>query len=69
MLIQIAEFTADDWISPMLRMSKTPPWGVEKCGTDFILRLVHPGGGSAAVRLTREQLLQLSKDLESAAGA
>lgn len=68
-LIQIAEFTADDWISPMLRMSKTPPWGVEKCGTDFILRLVHPGGGSAAVRLTREQLLQLSKDLESAAGA
>jgi methylmalonyl-CoA/ethylmalonyl-CoA epimerase len=65
-LIQIAEFNADDWISPSLRMPRRTQYLVEKTSSGAIVEMAHPGGGKARIDLNREEIEKLIGDLQSA---
>ncbi|MEJ5361613.1 MAG: VOC family protein [Spirochaetota bacterium] len=61
-LIQIAEFNADDWLSPEVKM----PDGQYKITVNeskILLTLPHPGGGTATIQLTKEQAKNLAQEL------
>jgi methylmalonyl-CoA/ethylmalonyl-CoA epimerase len=64
-LIQIAEFTADEWISPSLRMPRHIRCHVEKTAYGAKLELAHPGGGKAGIDLNKDEISQLIKDLQA----
>ena len=63
-LIQIAEFTADDWLSTEVRFPPGIKWDIEKTGVGATITFAHPGGGKASVILNREELSQLKSKLE-----
>jgi methylmalonyl-CoA/ethylmalonyl-CoA epimerase len=65
-LIQIAEFNADDWIAPSLRMPRRTKCLVEKTVSGATVEMAHPGGGRARVDLNREEVEKLIRDLQSA---
>ncbi|MEE9910612.1 MAG: VOC family protein [Deltaproteobacteria bacterium] len=65
-LIQIAEFRADDWLSDQVKFPAGTMWHVEKTKTGASLTLAHPGGGKASLELDRDQLRQLTAELEKA---
>ena len=67
-LVQIAEFDADDWISPSLRMPKHTKWTIGKEDAGVNLKFAHPGGGTACLALDREEGLQLLDALREALG-
>ena len=64
-LIQIAQFNADDWISPSLRMPRHIRCLVEKSDNGACLQLAHPGGGKASFDLNRDEIKKLIKDLQA----
>ena len=66
MLIQIAEFTADDWLSPQVRMQQGRKWSVERSGSGVTLAVAHPGGGKARIELSRDEAAGLMNDLKDA---
>lgn len=63
-LIQIAEFEADDWLSPAVKMPSGTRWKVEPHPTGCTLVLAHPGGGKVRMDLDKEEIINLIKDLE-----
>lgn len=63
-LIQIAEFNADDWLSPKVKMPDGQFALEVKDGT-ILLTLPHPGGGTATLQLTKEQAKNLAQNLFS----
>lgn len=65
-LIQIAEFKPDDWLSDQVRFPAGTKWQVEKTETGATLVFAHPGGGKVSLDLNREQLTQLRTALEQA---
>jgi methylmalonyl-CoA/ethylmalonyl-CoA epimerase len=65
-LIQIAEFTADDWLSPQVRMQQGRKWSVERSGSGVTLAVAHPGGGKARIELSRDEAAGLMNDLKDA---
>ncbi len=67
-LIQIAEFAADDWLSEAVRFPKGRRWAVDHNGDGATLTFSHPGGGKMAVTLDKTELRNLIRDLEGAAG-
>ena len=62
-LIQIAEFTAADWLSENVKLPAGTSWQVEKTGTGATLTFSHPGGGKVALDLNRNELQQLMASL------
>jgi len=64
-LIQIAEFTPDDWLADSVKFPSGTRWQVEKRDGGADLVLAHPGGGKARIGLSKEEIAQLAKDLES----
>jgi len=62
-LIQIAEFTAADWLSENVKLPAGTSWQVEKTGTGATLTFSHPGGGTVALDLNRTELQQLMDSL------
>ena len=44
-LLQIAEFRADDWIDLSWKMPKGKKWAISKRDNGYKLTLAHPGGG------------------------
>lgn len=64
-LIQIAEFQADDWLSDRVKFPAGTKWQAEKTKTGANLTFAHPGGGKVALELDREQLTQLMAQLEN----
>lgn len=64
-LIQIAEFEADDWLSPSVRMAQGKAWELEKTETGCTLTLSHPGGGTVQKNLSREEIQHLINDLQA----
>ena len=65
-LIQIAQFQADDWLSEKVKFPAGTKWQVEKTKTGATLIFAHPGGGKVFLELDREQLLQLNASLQNA---
>jgi len=65
-LIQIAQFDADDWISPEVKMNHNTRWLVNKTSKGCSLVLAHPGGGKVSLDLDREEVKGLIQDLQAA---
>lgn len=65
-LIQIAEFTASDWISEAVKLPTGTKWQVEKTEAGATLTVAHPGGGKVSLELDREELVKLLEALERA---
>jgi methylmalonyl-CoA/ethylmalonyl-CoA epimerase len=65
-LIQIAQFNADDWISPSVRMPRHTTCLVEKTDKGANVQMAHPGGGRAGLDLNRDEIKQLIKNLQAA---
>ncbi len=63
-LIQIAEFTPDDWLNPSLTFQKDKRWVAEKTANGSRLVFQHPGGGKAEIDLSRSEVKQLICDLK-----
>ncbi len=65
-LIQIAEFTPDDWLADSVKFPKGRRWSVEKNGGSVSLSFAHPGGGKATVELSAAEAKRLAEDLAKA---
>jgi len=66
-LIQIAEFRADDWLSESVKFpEKGPRWSVESNGDEVNLAIAHPGGGKAQISLSKKEAKGLIRELEGA---
>lgn len=63
-LIQIAEFEADDWLSDSVKLTGNGKWRIEKNGQGVRLSFSHPGGGSVGLSLTKEEIKDLISELE-----
>lgn len=63
-LIQIAEFNANDWLSPEVKMPDGQ-FQIEVKDGQIHLTLSHPGGGTATILLTKEQAKHLAQSLLS----
>ncbi len=62
-LIQIAEFTPDDWLADSVKLPKGRRWSVDRKGDSVRLSLPHPGGGTATVELSAEEAKHLAAEL------
>ncbi|MBC2711396.1 MAG: VOC family protein [Desulfosarcina sp.] len=62
-LIQIAEFNADDFLDPSVKFSEEHRWTVTPTQTGCRLAIAHPGGGKAVVELSREEANRLVEAL------
>jgi methylmalonyl-CoA/ethylmalonyl-CoA epimerase len=58
-LIQIAEFTPDDWLAPEVCMTRGEKFEVEETLDGCSIRFAHPGGGTVRLELTDEETLLL----------
>ena len=65
-LIQIAQFESDDWLSDQVKFPQGTKWQVEKTDDGANLTFAHPGGGKTAIRLNHRELAQLTADLQQA---
>jgi methylmalonyl-CoA/ethylmalonyl-CoA epimerase len=65
-LIQIAEFHPNDWLSDTVKPSVNHPWEIKKRDARIHLDLAHPGGGKVGIDLTREETQKLIEDLRRA---
>ena len=64
-LIQLAEFRPDDWLSPSAVFPPGKRWHAEKKADSIALTLAHPGGGKAVLEFTRSEVQNLIRDLEN----
>ena len=62
-LIQIAEFTAADWLSENVKLPAETRWQVKKTETGATLTFSHPGGATVTLDLSRTELKQLMASL------
>jgi methylmalonyl-CoA/ethylmalonyl-CoA epimerase len=67
-LIQIAEFEADDWISDDVKLPGKKRWEVEHGEGGIRLNLSHPGGGTMKMELSRDEARALLADLRDKLG-
>lgn len=63
-LIQIAEFTPDDWLADSVKLPKGRRWSVDRKGDSVRIRLSHPGGGTATVDLSPDEAKRLAAELD-----
>lgn len=64
-LIQIAEFRPDNFLADEVRLKDDAPWQLEKTTDGARLILRHPGGGTVAKDLSREEMARLAADLNT----
>jgi methylmalonyl-CoA/ethylmalonyl-CoA epimerase len=62
-LIQIAEFNADDFLNETVKFTGKKRWEVSPTKDGCQLSIAHPGGGKAAATLDREETRQLANEL------
>jgi len=67
-LVQIAEFKADDWLNKAVKFPRKRKWSVEKKGKGCKLSFAHPGGGKVTLELTLPDVKKLIRELEECAG-
>ncbi|MCP4137879.1 MAG: hypothetical protein GY754_43355 [bacterium] len=63
-LIQIAEFHPDEWITQEVKMPPGKRCRVREDQKGCVVDFAHPGGGTVSLDLTKEETRQLIKDLE-----
>lgn len=66
-LLQIAEFEADDWLPENVKFPAGKRWQVEKTEDGASLVFAHPGGGKVFLKFNRQELRNLLAELSSAA--
>jgi methylmalonyl-CoA/ethylmalonyl-CoA epimerase len=54
-LLQIAEFTPDDWLAPEVCMPRSEKFEVEETLDGCSIRFAHPGGGTVRLELTDDE--------------
>jgi len=64
-LIQIAEFNADDWLAPGVRMPVGKKFTIRREARGYALSFAHPGGGTMTVSMTDEDLKDFHKEIEA----
>jgi methylmalonyl-CoA/ethylmalonyl-CoA epimerase len=64
-LIQIAEFNADDWLAPQVRMDPDESFRLTPTDTGCALSLSHPGGGTVTRDLSRKDMARLLAELKA----
>ncbi len=62
-LIQIAEFRPDDWLPESVRMPGAGKFRVEPDNGGCRIHFPHPGGGTAALRLSAEEASDLAQSI------
>jgi methylmalonyl-CoA/ethylmalonyl-CoA epimerase len=62
-LIQIAEFNADDWLAESEKLDSGQTWSIEKSESGCKLTIAHPGGGKKSVMLSFEEAKRLSEKI------
>ena len=62
-LIQIAEFHAEEWLSDQVKLPREKKWRVHKEGGGVKVELAHPGGGIMNLELTKEEARRLAQEL------
>ena len=65
-LIQIAEFNSDDWLSDQVKFPAGTKWKVKKTEKGATLTFAHPGGGRVSLELDHQELAQLKAAIEVA---
>ncbi len=65
-LIQIAQFEADDWLSQQVKFPAGTRWDIRKTDGGAELTFAHPGGGKVVLPFQREELSRLAEALEKA---
>lgn len=65
-LIQIAEFRPDEWLGEAGQLAGGKRWSVQKDADGINLRIAHPGGGQAKIRLNQDEVQKIIADLGSA---
>jgi methylmalonyl-CoA/ethylmalonyl-CoA epimerase len=65
-LIQIAEFHPENWLSDHVKIPGNRTWKVQQTGEGVQLELAHPGGGKMKLDLTREEARRLAQELMEA---
>jgi len=63
-LLQIAEFKADDWLAPSYKMREGKKWTVSRNNKEFNLTFAHPGGGKVKLSLSKDETEELIQDLK-----
>jgi len=65
-LLQIAEFNADDWLAPSVRMPGNARFKIEKEEEGVALKFAHPGGGTVNISLDKDEARHLLDELKQA---
>jgi methylmalonyl-CoA/ethylmalonyl-CoA epimerase len=65
-LVQIAEFTPDDWLAPEVRMPGGEKFDVKETLEGCSIRLAHPGGGTVSLELSDDETQLLIDRLKRA---
>ena len=63
-LIQIAEFNADDFLDESVKFAGNRKWEVLQTRRGCRLTIAHPGGGKAVVEFSPEEAASLAADLK-----
>ena len=64
-LIQLSEFIAADWLSDSVKLPEGRKWQLDKNVTGCSIKFSHPGGGTATLNLSKDEIKKLIKDLEN----
>ncbi|HDP79211.1 MAG TPA: hypothetical protein ENN21_00040 [Spirochaetes bacterium] len=65
-LVQLAEFRPDEWLSSEVRFSGETRWEIKNGRDGITAAFSHPGGGKMEMRLTGEEARRLIDDLRAA---
>ena len=65
-LIQIAEFNADDFLDESVKFAGNQKWAISPTESGCRLTVAHPGGGKAVTELTRDEAATLAAELKGA---
>lgn len=62
-LIQIAEFRPNEWLSESVSLPEGKKWSIESKDEQLVLHLAHPGGGKVSISFEREEILQMASEI------
>ena len=63
-LLQIAEFRSDDWLSEQVKFPSGTMWQIRDSENGSTLTFAHPGGGKVSIKMDRDELTRLRDELE-----
>jgi methylmalonyl-CoA/ethylmalonyl-CoA epimerase len=64
-LVQIAEFIPDEWMSPESRFPDGRKFRIEKTSYGAVMRIVHPAGGLVEISLDTDEIGRLYRELQA----